>query len=354
MKAPPELRPAPAALVGAPRLGIYGLSLVEPDPRHLGAFTPSWYNAWEARTYEQACKSRSKTHWPVTRFGGGAPGSATAREISSALEMSSEAALEEGRKGIEGAGRLGKERLALVYFDCWGQTSYLESAGSWKDSFSIDVIPWKLLKELQVGAFSCKVRAGRGAFVDGLRIASHLLAAGAADAVLIGGLFKFHPVLGLSAASATAKAEKRWLERRGAYTAPVVERVGFALVGRPHPHDVGVVHATVYPAARLPQGFGASVAELGQRWGDTAPAASTVIGGISPSSALADLEAQATRAFSRNAAYVHTADTYGDSGGLNPLLALHYFRKPRPHRPGDSAMLCMESEEGHAQTILLE
>lgn len=354
MKALSELWPARVALAGAPRMGIYGLSLVEPDPRHQDTFTPAWYNAWESRMYEQACKSRSKTHWAVTRFGGGAPGSATAREISSALELSSKAALEEGRKGIDTVGCLSKERLALVYFDAWGQTSYLESAGSWKDSFSIDVIPWRLLKELQVGAFSCKVRAGRGAFVDGLKIASHLLGAGAADAVLIGGLFRFHPALALSAASATARAEKHWLDRQGAYMAPVVERAGFALVGRPHPHDEGVIHATVCPSARLPRGFCASVAELCRHWGHTAPAASTVIGGISPSSALADLEVQATRAFSRNAVYVNTADTYGDSGGLNPLLAMHCFRKPCPPRPAGSALLCLESEEGHAQTILLE
>ncbi|MCW5283869.1 hypothetical protein D8B29_08190 [Verminephrobacter eiseniae] len=354
MTTPIERRNDHPASAGARRLGVYGLSVVEPDPRHMSTFSPSWYNAWEAKTYVQACKNRSKTQWSVVRFGAGASGSATAREISSALEISSQAALEEGRKSIETAGRLGKERLALLYFDCWGHASYLESAGSWKDSFSIDVIPWKILKELQVGAFSCKIRSGRGAFVDGLRIASHLLAADAADAVLIGGLFRFHPVLGFSAASATAKTEKRWLGRQGVYKAPVIERVGFALVGRPHSHDAGVLHATDSPSSRLSAGFGASAVELSQRFGETAAPVSAVIGGISPSSALAELEAEATLRFNRDAAYINIVGMYGDSGGINPLLALSHQRKLRLHSPGNTALLCMESGEGDVQMILLE
>src|SRR6218665_1011685 len=45
------------ASAGARRLGVYGLSVVEPDPRHMSTFSPSWYNAWEAKTYVQACKN---------------------------------------------------------------------------------------------------------------------------------------------------------------------------------------------------------------------------------------------------------------------------------------------------------
>lgn len=343
-----------ATSVGHPRLGIYGLSVIEPDSRHSSTFTPVWYNAWEAQQYTQACKSRSKTQWLVTRFGGGALGSATAREISCALEMSSQTALEEGRECMEMGRYLSKERLALLYFDAWGQTSYLEPAGSWKDSFSIDVIPWKLLKELQVGAFSCKIRAGRGAFVDGLRIASHLLAAGAADAVLIGGLFKFHPILGFSSATATAKSEKQWLLRGGAYTAPVIERAGFALVGRPHPKNGSVIHVAVPPSVQLPSGFRKAVVGLGRQFSEMASTASAVIGGISPSMALAKLEMEAAREFNQDVVYVNTSSMYGDSGSVNALLALSHYQKLRQHCPSDPALLCMESAEGNAQTILLE
>jgi hypothetical protein len=343
-----------AATVDYPRLGIYGLSVIEPGSHHSATFAPVWYNAWEALKYQQGCKSRSKNHWSLTRFGDGVPSSATVREISYALEISSRTTLKQGRECLESGKSLRKERLALLYFDAWGQTSYLEPVSSWKDSFSTDVIPWKLLKDLQVGAFSCKIRAGRGAFLDGLKIASNLLAADAADAVLIGGLFRFHPVLGFSCATATAKSEKKWIMRSGAYTAPVIERAGFALVGRSHPKNESIFHASLSSSLQLPLGFKKSVAELHQHLEKISPTASVIIGGISPSMALAEMEMEAARKLKQDPAYINMSNIYGDSGSINVLLALSHYRENRQYHAADSAVLCLESAHGYVQTIILE
>jgi len=343
--------PAPPAAQSAPGLGIYGLSVIEPSAQHLKTFTPVWYNAWEARMYAKACRSRARTRWPITRFGGGARDSSTTREIAFALEMASHKALQEGRKAIAAGGRISKERLALLYYDSWGQASYLEPSGSWKDTFSIDVIPWKVLKALEIGAFSCKIRAGRGSFVDALRIAALLLKADTADAVLVGGLFRFHPVLGFSSVLNSAACEQRWLGRKGRDTSPVVERVGFALVGRP---DAGAIRVSLAPAARLRNGFARSVSELGQHFAQASRAASTVIGGMSPSSALADLEARAALDFNPDAAYINTSAVYGDSGGIAPLLALSHYRTLQPQRAGTPALLCMTGARGEVHTLVLE
>jgi len=342
---PPRVRPAPPQ---TPQLGLYGLSIIEPPAQHLRRFAPRWYNAWEAKLYADACKARAQTRWSLTRFGGGAQDASTTREIAQALERASRAALDEGRKVI---GRLDKARLALLYFDAWGQASYLEPSGSWKDAFSTDVIPWKVLKALQVGAFSCKLRAGRAAFVDALRLIWHLLQADTADAVLVGGLYRFHPVLGFSKAAASAKSEHDWLGRKGAYAAPVIERAGFALIGRAPPAGSAAIRITLPPAARLPKGFDAAAAGLGQYFAQTAQMASTVIGGISPSSALAELETRATRAFNPDAAYINTTAMYGESGGVAPLLALSHYRSLANAGP---ALLSMESAHGDARTLLLE
>jgi len=343
--------PAPPAAQSAPELGIYGLSVIEPSAQHLKTFTPVWYNAWEARMYAKACRSRARTRWPITRFGGGARDSSTTREIAFALETASHKALQEGRKAIAAGGRISKERLALLYYDSWGQASYLEPSGSWKDAFSIDVIPWKVLKALEVGAFSCKIRAGRGGFVDALRIAALLLAADTADAVLVGGLFRFHPVLGFSTVLSSAACEQRWLGRKGRDTSPVVERVGFALVGKP---DAGAIRVSLAPTARLRNGFAQSVCELGQHFAKASQAASSVIGGMSPSSALADLEARAALDFNPDAAYINTAAIYGDSGGIAPLLALSHYRTLRQQRQQAPALLCMTGAHGDVHTLALE
>jgi len=348
----PAARPASPPPVGdAPHLGVYGLSVMEPPARHLRIFTPTWYNAWEARMYADACKQRAQPRWAITRFGGEAQDATATREINRALELSSRAALEQGRKAIAANTDFSKERLALLYFDAWGQASYLEPSGSWKDAFNLDVIPWHLLKTLQVGAFSCKIRAGRGAFVDGLNIAWHLLAADAADAVLVGGVFRFHPVLGFSKAASSAKAERQWLGRKGVMSAPVIERAGFALVGRAPAQAGAATRITLTPQARLPAGFDAASAGLSQRLGDTASAASTVIGGLSPSSALAALEARASSSFNPDAAYINISALYGDSGGIAPLLALSHYQTLRP---SDPALLCLHSAHGDACTLKLE
>jgi len=342
------LRPARPAPPEIPQLGLYGLSVIEPPAQHLRTFAPRWYNAWEARLYADACKARAQTCWALTRFGGGAQDASTTREIAQALELSSRAALDQGRKAI---GRLDKARLALLYFDAWGQASYLEPSGSWKDAFSTDVIPWKVLKALQVGAFSCKLRAGRGAFMDALRLVSHLLNADSADAVLVGGLYRFHPVLGFSRAAASANSEQRWLGRKGAYRVPVIERAGFALIGRAPPTGSDAIRLTLPPATALPKGFDAASAGLRQYFARTAQTASTIIGGISPSSALAELETRAARAFNPDAAYLNTSALYGESGGVTPLLALsHYQTLPEPA----PALVCLESTDGDAQALLLE
>jgi|GEM_PF-3564207 len=352
-----ELASACTKTVDATCLGVYGLSVIEPTSAHLCLFTPRWYNAWEAKMHANACKWRAKTSWLITRFGGQEKARAT-REIAFALELSSRRAMEEGVKIIGKSGRIAKERLALLYFDAWGQASYLEQSNSWKDSFSMDVIPWKILKELQVGAFSSKIRAGKGAFADGMRMAAYLLAADAVDAVLLGGLYRFYPVLGFSEATASAKSEWRWLGRKGAYTAPVVERVGFALLGRtpsPEQQQAGAVRIELQRPQRLPTGFSQSLAGLEQYFKQSVKAPSRVIGGLSPSLLLADLEAQATLKTNRQAAYTHIASLYGDSGGIAPLLALsHYCAFCRTGTPMDSALLCMETPYGEAQAFLLE
>jgi len=136
-----SLRPAPPAAPETPQLGLYGLSVIEPPPAHRRTFTPRWYNAWEAKLYADACKQRAQSRWSLTRFGGGAQDASSTREIAQALERSSQAALDEGRKHVLAHARLDTARLALLYFDAWGQASYLEPTGSWKDAFSTDVIP---------------------------------------------------------------------------------------------------------------------------------------------------------------------------------------------------------------------
>jgi len=339
-------------------LGIYGLSIIEPATQNAYNFVPKWYKAWEAKMYAEACKYCQKDNWSITHFGGHTQNTSATREIAFALERSSRDAMQEGRTLMGGA-RINKERLALLYFDAWGQASYLEQGGSWKDNFSIDVIPWKVLKELQVGAFSCKIRSGRTAFEQAMQLASLLLSADLVDAVLVGGLFRFHPLLGFSEAITMVKTEQYWLEGKGINTTPVVERAGFMLVGNAPSEEQqksGAIRIGLLPATRLYAGKAFSGLKL--RFEDAAKTASILIGGVSPSLALSNLENKAILTSNPQAGYINTCSLYGDSGGINPLLAIsHYRNLRRRYNSKDSipsALFCMESIYGDAYTFLLE
>ena len=75
-------------------------------------------------------------------------------------------------------------------------------------------------------------RVGYEAFIQALRMAQSLLHSGAADSVLLGGLFRSFPVLCFAEARSGNAAERAWLGRGGQHNAPLVERAGFMVLRR--------------------------------------------------------------------------------------------------------------------------
>ena len=315
--------------IAAPRLMVAGLSVVQPT-RAAEPYAIRWFRAWEGDLYRRAMRKAARPQWDLTRFsidGGPEAGRAGYRETQAAVSQAAKQAMAAAESNC---GRPGsRERLALVYFDFWGQCSHLEQASNWRDSFDLDVIPKFLLRDHGVNGYSCKIQAGRAAFVQGLNVAAELLDGGDIDSVLLGGVFRFYPALGFSEALVNAEQEQRWLGKGGRHMAAVVERAGFVVLKR---SDAAVRKArapVIVDAAEYLAVSGSRAAatrQLSLAWSKLLPEArGTIYGGLYPSSALAATEQAAAAVMGPQLAYENICSRFGDSGGINPLLALQQY-----------------------------
>ena len=315
--------------IAAPRLMVAGLSVVQPT-RAAEAYAMRWFRAWEGDLYRRVMRKASRPQWDLTRFsidGGPEAGRAGYRETQAAVSQAAKQAMAAAESNC---GRPGpRERLALVYFDFWGQCSHLEQTFNWRDSFDLDVIPKFLLRDHGVNGYSCKIQAGRAAFVQGLNVAAELLDGGGIDSVLLGGVFRFYPALGFSEALVNAEQEQRWLGKGGRHMAAVVERAGFAVLKR---GDAAIrkarapvmVDAAGYLAVSGSRA--AATRQLSLAWSKLLPEARGMIyGGLYPSSALAATEQAAAAVMGPQLVYENICSRFGDSGGINPLLALQQY-----------------------------
>lgn len=318
-----------AAPAGSTALALIGLSVVQPERASL-PYAARWFRAWEGDLYHRAVRKTGRRQWDLSRFsvdGGAEASKAGYRETLAAVSKAAKQALSAAEASC---GRRGsRERMALVYFDFWGQCSHLEQAFNWRDGFDFDVIPKFLLREHGVDGYSCKVQAGRAGFVQGLRVAGELLNGGDIDSVLLGGVFRFYPALGFSEAIGNAEQERRWLGKGGQHNAPIVERAGFIVLKRA---EAALKAKTAPVLLGTPQylavasGREAASQQLSAVWSTLLPEARALIyGGLYPSSLLATLEGGAAAAMGDQLVYENVCRRFGDSGGINPLLALQRY-----------------------------
>lgn len=339
-------------------LMIAGLSVVQPT-REAAPYSMRWYRAWESDLYRRAVRNTGRRQWDLTRFSvDGGPDALKAgyRETQAAISQAAKQAMAVAESNC---GRPGsRERLALLYFDFWGQCSHLEQAFNWRDSFDLDVIPKFLLRDHGVNGYSCKIQAGRAGFVQGLRIANDLFNGGDIDSVLLGGVFRFYPALGFSEAIVNAEQEQRWLGKGGQHSALIIERAGFVVLKRA---DAAVKAKAPPLMIASPQYLAISRSgeavsqQLTHAWSALIPeACGSIYGGLYPSSGLATAEGSASAAISRHMRYENLCHRFGDSGGINPLLALqHYAEQKRTTAGGDISPALLSLSDSNGATWLL-
>ncbi len=342
----------------SPRLAMTGLSVIHPVRAPL-PYSERWFRAWESDLHRRAVRTTGRRNWDLSRFsvdGGPDAAKAGCRETHAAVAQAAKQAMAASESNC--GRRSSRERLALVYFDFWGQCSHLEQAMNWRDNFDLDVIPKFLLRDHGVNAYSCKIQAGRTGFIQGLRVASELLNGGDVDSVLLGGVFRFYPALGFSEALGNTEQERRWLGRGGQHNAAIVERAGFVVLkseetafkAKIAPVMIGTPHYRIIVGSRE-----AAAQRLCEAWSTLLPEATALIyGGLYPSSLLADVETSASVSMKKQLAYENICLRFGDSGGVNPLLALQHFAEQKAADTASAAAPALMSlSESDGATWLL-
>lgn len=330
-------------------LAIDGLAVAQPAEAATEIYQPQWYKAWEGKLYQDVRSKLGRGCWAMTRFGTG-PGPGGYRDALQTLAATCREALLQA--GVRGGARPRSDRMALLHFDHWGQVSHLENAFSWRDAFNLDVIPKFLLREHGISGFSCRIRGEQGALIDALTVASELLGSGQIDIAVIGGVFRFHPTLGFSAALSDTAAEQQWTGSKGRqYEADLIERVGFVVARRPedsHKGGAGLLLAEPTYLA-LPDGRKAAAKALASAWAESAgdqPWAA--YGGMSASVTLAEIEAQAAE--QAGVAFHELCRTTGDSGCITPFIGLQQFSSHARANssPGELCLLTITDSNGGA------
>lgn len=181
---------------------LASFSLLEPESESK-AFEPSWYNVWEAFLYQKAMRKQHIAKWYFKRFGvdesithGEAVRKTHYREWLNILEKSGKLALDKLHQ--QEAFTLKTARNALLYVDSWGEITALEETGSWRDAFSIDILPKSLVKLYGARDYTCKIRGERSSLLNAFILAEQLLNSDTVDNVIVCGQFRAFPVLVLS------------------------------------------------------------------------------------------------------------------------------------------------------------
>lgn len=90
---------------------------------------------------------------------------------------------------------LKNERNGLIYIDSWGDLSSFEKIDNWKDTYSINIIPKKIIKDYSIKHFTSKLRGERNGFLNAFLMAQGLLNSDMLDNVFIYAGYRAVPVM---------------------------------------------------------------------------------------------------------------------------------------------------------------
>jgi len=328
---------------------MVGFSLLQPAGAAM-AYQPDGFNAWESQLWYQASRRSGISQWLFNRFGtstdSSIPVSARLREADyraglRAMEQAcTQAFASLDRQQMQ---RIRHERTALVYFDCWGESALFEAGVSWRDALSLDLLPASIVRDYNLKDFSCKVQGEHQGFLLALRVAIDQLNSGSIDTVLLCGLYRSLPLMVFSQHSAASVRAAKGT------THTSVERSA-ALILRKTADEGVALHLNDY--FLLPAQPTLAAQQLAQRWQQYwTPECCAMLGAIHTSAAMLSLEQAALKI--KPLPWHALTTIYGDSGCINPLLALLHLSSVRIPANHPSPQLLVNALDGNGAGWLM-
>jgi 3-oxoacyl-(acyl-carrier-protein) synthase len=216
-------------------------------------------------------------------------------------------------------------RIGLIYVDGQGPISWIRQTMGKDEGFLLDTFPTMLAKRYLTGGYSARLRGDRTVAVHAIALAYDLIRQNELDNVIIGGLFQLAPVLALTDAIAQRAWETSYFGNTRAQPPEslILERSLFVVLGC---NGDGAAARLAKPNyLRLPEhGVEARQAWIRQ-WKAAAQDAppDDVFCGMGGVGECGSVEAELMAEQFSGAAVTRMTASHGDSGELNPLLALH-------------------------------
>lgn len=179
-------------------ISIEAFSILEPNSP-LVTFEPSWYNVWESHMLRCSHKNTGSDSWSFKRYGINDEmyregiRKASYRPFINAMEESFNNAY--NSLDIKSRKSLKNERNGLIYIDSWGELSSFEKIDNWKDAYSINIIPKKIIKNYAIKHFTTKLRGERNGFLNAFLMAQSLLNSNFLDNVFIYAGYRAVPIM---------------------------------------------------------------------------------------------------------------------------------------------------------------
>lgn len=179
-------------------INIAAFSIHEPtDP--LVTFEPSWYNVWESHMLRCSHNKTGSSSWSFKRYGFNNEmyregiRKVSYRPFINAMENTFSHAY--NSLNIKNRRLLKNERNGLIYIDSWGDLSSFEKIDNWKDTYSINIIPKKIIKDYAIKHFTSKLRGERNGLLNAFLMAQGLLNSDMLDNVFIYAGYRAVPVM---------------------------------------------------------------------------------------------------------------------------------------------------------------
>jgi 3-oxoacyl-(acyl-carrier-protein) synthase len=303
---------------------LLGSGLAEPVAEDILCFVPRLDNYYERLLSRRAARASATRQLRVGAFRSDVSGSLRRGQPRAAAQQTAfDQAIAASR--LPRSTSRTSLRIGLIYVDGQGAVSWIRQTMGKDEGFLLDTFPTMLTKRYLTGGYSARMRGDRTVAIHAIALACDLIRQNELDNVIIGGLFQLAPALALTDAIAQRAWEASYF---GKTRAPlpdslILERSLFVVLGC---NGDGAAARLAKPDyLRLPkQGVEARQAWIRQ-WRaaaqDTLP--DDVFCGMGGVGESGSVEAELLAEQFPGAAVTRMTASYGDSGELNPLLALH-------------------------------
>lgn len=312
---------------------ITGIGLCTPDCRDKKIFVPRLNNAYEQEIFQKLCRISTNDEWYTASFD-----EQCFHDKSSfqdyglrAVEKSFDCAFSSAKLSYKLHKNL-KNRVAVIYFNSYGNTSFLKLKPRKKDILYLDFFPSYILEKNNIKGYAVKLLGERNTGMEALNLAYNLLCLEVFNIIIVGGLCRIEPYLTWTDLIEFISWEKGYFKKKPVKKSSDLvnlssERCVFLVLEREFGTIPGRHHLQIQPPVSY--NFLEENSSIRNIWDrecsqilkDSSP--DLVYGGFCGSTIINGIEREYFSGLVNPERLINLTRTYGDSSGVNILFNIH-------------------------------